>query len=164
MAGNSGSVLTRVRHVRQDEAGRGTAAPSGASGRRSPEAVGPSPTITVLVPAHDEADRILHTLAGLRRQTLPPTRIVVVADNCSDDTVPLALSAGAEVYETVGNRHKKAGALNQAWSRRFRRTALGDRRGPDRRHADRRVSFLPIYGPEERGPARRGSLSRRQRD
>ena len=160
MAGNSGSVLTRVHHVGQDDAGSG-AAPSGTPGRPAGEAGRPRPTITVLVPAHNEADRILGTLEGLRTQTLPPTRVIVVADNCSDDTVPLALAAGAEVYETVGNQHKKAGALNQVWSCRFRRTAVGDRRGPDRRHADRRMSSRPGCGPDGRGAARRGSTARR---
>jgi biofilm PGA synthesis N-glycosyltransferase PgaC len=91
------------------------------------------PRITVLVPAHNESEQILATLEGLRDQTLPPTRTIVVADNCSDDTVALALAAGAEVFETTGNTAKKAGALNQAWTFRFRRVAAGDRRGPDRR-------------------------------
>ncbi len=97
------------------------------------------PHITVLVPAHDEADRIAATLEGLRRQTLPPTRVVVVADNCSDETVAVARAAGAEVFETVGNGDKKAGALDQAWSLRFRRVAERDRRDDERRAAaDRR--------------------------
>jgi biofilm PGA synthesis N-glycosyltransferase PgaC len=39
---------------------------------------------------------------------------VVVADNCTDRTIPLARAAGAEVFRTAGNRHKKAGALNGA--------------------------------------------------
>ena len=51
---------------------------------------------------------------SLQRQTRSPNRIVVVADNCTDNTAALALAAGAEVVETVGNRHKKAGALNYA--------------------------------------------------
>ena len=38
----------------------------------------------------------------------------MVADNCTDDTVPIARRHGAEVFETVGNKHKKAGGLNQA--------------------------------------------------
>lgn len=40
-------------------------------------------------------------------------RIVVVADNCADDTAEIALGP-AEVFVTVGNTAKKAGALNQA--------------------------------------------------
>jgi poly-beta-1,6-N-acetyl-D-glucosamine synthase len=37
-----------------------------------------------------------------------------VADNCSDHTAEIAAAAGAEVFVTVGNKGKKAGALNQA--------------------------------------------------
>jgi len=73
-------------------------------------------TITVLIPAHDEAACIAATIASLREQSRPPERIIVVADNCSDDTVPIARAAGVEVVETVGNTKKKAGALNQVLS------------------------------------------------
>ena len=48
---------------------------------------------------------------------MPPDLIVVCADNCSDDTARRAAAAGAHVFETVGNRHRKAGALNQALDR-----------------------------------------------
>ncbi|GAA3836630.1 glycosyltransferase family 2 protein [Nocardioides panacisoli] len=71
-------------------------------------------TVTVVIPAHDEEGRLPATLSSLRAQTLPPDRIIVVADNCSDDTVGVARAAGVEVFETVGNTRKKAGALNQA--------------------------------------------------
>ena len=73
-------------------------------------------TITVLVPAHDEAGCIAATIASLRSQSRPPERIIVVADNCTDDTVSIARAAGVQVVETVGNTKKKAGALNQALS------------------------------------------------
>ncbi|MFE6890728.1 glycosyltransferase [Streptomyces sp. NPDC057694] len=69
--------------------------------------------LVAVIPAHDEQDRIGTALAGLRQQTVPPDRIVVVADNCADGTADLARAAGAEVFATEGNRHKKAGALNQ---------------------------------------------------
>ena len=71
-------------------------------------------TVTVLIPAHDEEASLPATLASLRAQSMPPRRIVVVADNCTDATVDLARAAGVEVYESVGNTDKKAGALNQA--------------------------------------------------
>jgi cellulose synthase/poly-beta-1,6-N-acetylglucosamine synthase-like glycosyltransferase len=70
-------------------------------------------TITVLIPAHDEEASLPGTIASLVGQSRPPERIVVVADNCTDRTVEVARAAGVEVVETVGNRHKKAGALNQ---------------------------------------------------
>jgi cellulose synthase/poly-beta-1,6-N-acetylglucosamine synthase-like glycosyltransferase len=74
-------------------------------------------TVTVVIPAHNEEHHLPATIASLRAQTTPPERIVVVADNCSDGTVEIARRAGVEVFETVGNRHKKAGALNQALAR-----------------------------------------------
>jgi cellulose synthase/poly-beta-1,6-N-acetylglucosamine synthase-like glycosyltransferase len=73
-------------------------------------------TITVLIPAHNEARCIAATIASLRAQSRCPERIIVVADNCNDDTVTIARAAGVEVVETVGNRKKKAGALNQVLS------------------------------------------------
>lgn len=71
-------------------------------------------TITVLIPAHNEEDRLGATLASLQAQDEPPDRILVVADNCSDGTVDIARDAGVDVFETVDNEHKKGGGLNQA--------------------------------------------------
>ena len=71
-------------------------------------------TVTVLIPAHNEAACIADTIASLRAQSHQPARIVVVADNCTDDSVSIARAAGVDVIETVGNTKKKAGALNQA--------------------------------------------------
>src|SRR3954449_10251140 len=88
----------------------------------------PRPRVAVLIPAHDEAANIATTLTALREQTRQPDRVIVIADNCTDDTAEIARAHGAEVYETVGNTDKKAGALNQALGRRFRRSATTDRR------------------------------------
>jgi cellulose synthase/poly-beta-1,6-N-acetylglucosamine synthase-like glycosyltransferase len=70
-------------------------------------------TVTTLIPAHDEEDALRTTLPALLAQSRPPDRVVVVADNCTDGTVEVARSFGVEVFETVGNTDKKAGALNQ---------------------------------------------------
>ncbi|QGG97103.1 glycosyltransferase [Actinomarinicola tropica] len=70
-------------------------------------------TVTVLIPAHDEAASIGATLRSLQMQEPAPDRVIVVADNCTDDTADIARAHGAEVFVTVGNEHKKAGALNQ---------------------------------------------------
>jgi cellulose synthase/poly-beta-1,6-N-acetylglucosamine synthase-like glycosyltransferase len=70
--------------------------------------------ILVLVPAHNEEGCIAGTLRSLNGQTRRPDRIVVVADNCTDDTAGIAREYGAEVLTTVNNKDKKAGALNQA--------------------------------------------------
>lgn len=71
-------------------------------------------TVTVLIPAHNEEKSLPATLVSLTQQSTPPDRIVVVADNCTDRTVEVAKAHGVDVFETVGNTHKKGGALNQA--------------------------------------------------
>jgi cellulose synthase/poly-beta-1,6-N-acetylglucosamine synthase-like glycosyltransferase len=88
-------------------------------GRLRMRNLGPSGPVrvTVLIPAHDEEATLPGTLDSLTRQSRRPDRIVVVADNCTDRTVELARAAGVEVFETVGNTDKKAGALNQILSR-----------------------------------------------
>jgi cellulose synthase/poly-beta-1,6-N-acetylglucosamine synthase-like glycosyltransferase len=78
------------------------------------ESGGGRPRLVALIPAHNEQDRIGAALAGLDAQTRRPDLVVVVADNCTDATGRIAREAGAEVFETRGNTHKKAGALNQA--------------------------------------------------
>ncbi len=70
--------------------------------------------VIVLIPAHDEQAQIGETIDSLLAQTQRPDRIIVVADNCSDDTATIAETCGVEVVRTVANSHKKAGALNQA--------------------------------------------------
>ncbi|QRM55844.1 glycosyltransferase family 2 protein [Sinorhizobium sp. BG8] len=57
------------------------------------------PAIAVLVPAHDEEAGISETLANIRSQLAVGDRLVVVADNCRDQTAALARAAGAEVVE-----------------------------------------------------------------
>jgi cellulose synthase/poly-beta-1,6-N-acetylglucosamine synthase-like glycosyltransferase len=55
--------------------------------------------IAVLVPAHDESVAVLPTLTDIRSQLRAGDRILVVADNCTDDTARVAAAAGAEVIE-----------------------------------------------------------------
>jgi cellulose synthase/poly-beta-1,6-N-acetylglucosamine synthase-like glycosyltransferase len=69
--------------------------------------------VAVLVPAHDEAHGIAATLHALRAQLGPKDRLLVVADNCSDDTVALSAAVGAEVIERVdASRRGKGYALD----------------------------------------------------
>lgn len=56
-------------------------------------------TVVVLVPAHDEAAGIAATLAQIKAGLPPRARILVVADNCTDDTAHRARAAGADVVE-----------------------------------------------------------------
>ena len=75
------------------------------------------PLLTAIIPAHNEAGSVAATLRSLRRQSRVPDRLLVVCDNCTDDTADVATLNGAEVMRTVGNTAKKAGALNQALTR-----------------------------------------------
>jgi cellulose synthase/poly-beta-1,6-N-acetylglucosamine synthase-like glycosyltransferase len=73
-------------------------------------------TVTVLIPAHNEAASIGATLDSLGAQDPAPNHVIVVADNCTDATESVARAHGVGLFVTVGNTHKKAGALNQALS------------------------------------------------
>ena len=66
------------------------------------------------VPSHNEEVQIAATIESLLQQTRPPDDILVICDNCTDSTADIARGYAVRVLETVGNRHKKAGALNQA--------------------------------------------------
>lgn len=55
--------------------------------------------IAVLIPAHNESVGIAPTIEDIKHQLRPGDRIVVVADNCSDDTAAVAAGLGAEVSE-----------------------------------------------------------------
>ena len=67
--------------------------------RRKPDPGGYRPSIAVLVPAHNEAAGIAATLCSIRAQLQHGDRVLVVADNCVDDTAATALMAGAETIE-----------------------------------------------------------------
>jgi glycosyltransferase involved in cell wall biosynthesis len=67
--------------------------------RPVPVAQGRRPRLAVLVPAHNESSIIVATLNSLLPQLHAGDRLLVVADNCSDDTAALARAAGAEVIE-----------------------------------------------------------------
>lgn len=80
------SLFSSVSHISQDVARCGAA---------------------ILVPAHNEAHNITDTLVHLRRQMREGDRLIVVADNCSDETATLARNAGAEVV--VRKDHSQRG-------------------------------------------------------
>ncbi|MGE8063641.1 glycosyltransferase family 2 protein [Pseudomonas sp. NPDC089569] len=67
------------------------------------------PRVAVLVPAHNESSVILATLNSLRPQLLEGDRLLVVADNCTDDTAALARSAGAEAVERSNDQLRGKG-------------------------------------------------------
>jgi exopolysaccharide biosynthesis WecB/TagA/CpsF family protein len=60
---------------------------------------GPHSQLLVLVPAHNECELIARSLGSLVAQDYPRGlyEIVVIADNCTDDTATIATSHGAQV-------------------------------------------------------------------
>ena len=71
---------------------------SGILGKRRPVHVASvAPAISVIIPAHNEEAVIGRTLSELSPMLSPGDRILVVADNCTDDTVEIARRSGAEV-------------------------------------------------------------------
>ena len=57
------------------------------------------PKTTILIPAHNEAEQIKEVIEGLQTQLSEQDRVVVIADNCHDNTAELARSTGVEVLE-----------------------------------------------------------------
>lgn len=57
------------------------------------------PDVAILIPAHNEALVIGKTLEALQPQLTPSDQLVVVADNCSDETATIARAFGATVIE-----------------------------------------------------------------
>jgi cellulose synthase/poly-beta-1,6-N-acetylglucosamine synthase-like glycosyltransferase len=75
-----------------------------AAGKRArlsamPSVGNPALRVAILVPAHDESLHLLPTLHCLQGQLGPNDRLLVIADNCQDDTASVARACGAEVLE-----------------------------------------------------------------
>ena len=71
------------------------------------------PSAAVLVPAHNEASVIASTLTALMPQLGNNDRLLVVADNCEDETATIARTIGAEVIErTDSDKRGKGFALD----------------------------------------------------
>ena len=95
-------------------------------GRPTPADPSVSPSLAVIVPAHDEELVLAATLDSLSAQDYPPAsfQIVVVADNCTDGTAALARSRGVTVLErTHAGQRGKGYALNHAVSHLLTLTA-----------------------------------------
>ncbi|PZR71764.1 MAG: hypothetical protein DLM66_00050 [Candidatus Dormiibacter spiritus] len=75
------------------------------------------PTVIAVVPAHNEEEQIGDCLHSLLAQTRSPDQILVILDNCTDRTKEIVREFPVDATATVGNRNRKAGALNQAFAR-----------------------------------------------
>lgn len=67
------------------------------------------PSTVIVMPAHDEAAIIGESLSRLRPEIDGRTRLLVVADNCADDTAELARAGGAEVIVRTDARRRGKG-------------------------------------------------------
>lgn len=57
------------------------------------------PQTTILIPAHNEAAQIKEVIEVLLTQVTEQDRVIVIADNCHDNTAELARATGVEVLE-----------------------------------------------------------------
>ncbi|HEY9879279.1 MAG TPA: glycosyltransferase [Leptolyngbyaceae cyanobacterium] len=80
------------------------------SGSRG-KAVGIDPTtqLAILIPAHNEAAGISRTLDTIKPQLRSQDRLIVIADNCTDDTAAAARAAGATVIERFDTQKRGKG-------------------------------------------------------
>ena len=67
--------------------------------RRPAAAAGPTPRLTVVIPAHNEEHTLAAAVASVGRSDYPAARVLVVADNCTDGTAAAARRLGADVLE-----------------------------------------------------------------
>ena len=78
----------------------------------------PRTRLDVLIPAHDESALIGRCVRSLRKQTYPSEfyRVIVLADNCSDDTAALASDAGAHVVMTRSEPESRGKGRALRWA------------------------------------------------
>ena len=70
---------------------------------------GRRPRVAVVIPAHNETLVIAATLRAIAPQLTAGDRLIVVADNCTDDTATLAAAGGAEVLERSDRERRGKG-------------------------------------------------------
>ncbi len=99
--------ILRVRHRRSPLRADDAAAADDLAGARVE-----MPTISVVVPARDEAERLGPLLDALRHAP-GVTEVVVVDDQSTDDTAAMSVAAGAEVVPGTALPHGWAG---KAWA------------------------------------------------
>ncbi len=74
---------------------------------------GASPSVSVVIPARNEARSLPALLASLATQTAPPTEVIVVDDGSCDGTGDIARAAGAHVVRVDG---PPPGWLGKPWA------------------------------------------------
>jgi cellulose synthase/poly-beta-1,6-N-acetylglucosamine synthase-like glycosyltransferase len=69
----------------------------------------PRPKTTILIPAHNEAEQIATVVTKILEELTERDRVVVIADNCHDNTAELARNAGATVLERENKTERGKG-------------------------------------------------------
>ncbi|CAA9892535.1 Glycosyl transferase family 2 [Candidatus Methylobacter favarea] len=67
------------------------------------------PSVVILIPAHNESTSISPTLLSINGQLWSNAEVLVVADNCNDDTAEVARSYGVEVIERFNDTKRGKG-------------------------------------------------------
>jgi cellulose synthase/poly-beta-1,6-N-acetylglucosamine synthase-like glycosyltransferase len=69
----------------------------------------PRPKTTILIPAHNEAEQIATVVTKILEELTERDRVIVIADNCHDNTAELARNAGATVLERENKTERGKG-------------------------------------------------------
>ncbi|HMN78578.1 MAG TPA: glycosyltransferase family 2 protein [Burkholderiaceae bacterium] len=69
----------------------------------------PATRLAVIMPAHNEQAGIARSLESILEQLLPGDRLVVVADNCTDETAAIARALGAVTLERSDSQRRGKG-------------------------------------------------------
>lgn len=79
-------------------------------------------SVAVLMPAHDESILIASSIRAITPQLVEGDRLLVVADNCSDDTAGIAAAGGAEVLVRMDAERRGKGFAIDAGIQHLRST------------------------------------------
>ncbi len=74
------------------------------------------PAVSIVLRARDEAERLAEVLRALAAQSLADAEWILVDDGSTDDTVPVALAAGARVIEAGPPPFSYGRALNAGFA------------------------------------------------
>ncbi len=86
-----------------------TVAAIAGSSVRGPQIGTRRPKISVIIPAHNEQAVIGETLDLIKAQLVKTDRLIVIADNCDDNTAQIARKHGATVIERLNTEHRGKG-------------------------------------------------------
>lgn len=98
------------------------------SPRRTKTPATPKSRFLIVIPAHDERAGIAQTVESCRAMDYPGDLfgVLVIADNCSDDTAEIAAGAGAEVVERRHETKRSKGYALEYLIERLRETGRID--------------------------------------